>query len=100
MHADDELFAPAEVAMLSPRLAWMQRHGIITLHLAGDCWLAGFQWWRPDRTDPADFFCRECGENGSSRVGEGLTEDEALAELMTCGDARSRGIRLWNEETT
>lgn len=97
----DELFSAESVAMDSPRLAWMKRHGIITFyHAPGHCpptWFAGFQCWRPGLTG-IDFFATETAHNGDSRIGEGDTEDEALASLMTCGHARENKIRLWNEE--
>lgn len=96
-----ELFPVEAVASLSPKLLWMQKHGIITYyHAPGHCppsWFAGFQRWRPKRSG-VDFFATETAENGDSRVGEGETEDAALAELMTCSDARSRNMKLWNEE--
>ena len=95
---DETLFPEAEIAMDSPRLAWMKRHGIVTFRLPADLWMAGFQAWRPDVLDPAQFFCDETGANGDSRIGMADTEDEALADLLTCGYARERGIRLWNEE--
>jgi len=36
--------------------------------------------------------------NGDSRVGEGDTESEAMADLLNCWWARERKIQLWNEE--
>lgn len=91
-----ELFPIEAVTQDSPRLAWMKRHGVITLHHApGHCpatWFAGFQSWWPTLTSD-DFFATETGANGDSRIGEGDTEDEALAAL-----ASNAGLRLWNEE--
>ena len=98
----DELFAPETVQQDSPRLAWMKRHGIITLyHAPGHCpptWFAGFQRWHPELRG-VDFFAHETAHNGGSRVGEGESEDEALGNLMTCGEARAAKMRLWNEES-
>ena len=91
-----ELFAPESVAMDSPKLAWMKKHGIITCyHAPGHVeptWFAGFQDWWPDRTG-SDFFCEETMHNGDSRIGEGETETEALAALCAAWE-----IKLWNEE--
>lgn len=89
--------------MDSPRRAWMQRHGIITCyHAPGHgippTWFAGFQRWHPELSG-VDFFAHETAHNGDSRIGEGDTADEALADLMTCSHARQNNIRLWNEET-
>lgn len=93
-----ELFPIESVAMDSPRLAWMKRVGIVTLHSCpGDewhTWMAGLQSWHPDKaSDPFDFFFAETSQHGDSRIGEGDTEDEAIAHLC-----RRRSIRLWNEE--
>lgn len=97
--SDDLLFPVPE--SLSPRLAWIKKHGIITYrHSTGHApatWFAGFQEWWPNKSG-FDFFFEETANNGDSRVGEGDTEDDALANLLTCGDARAAGIRLWNEE--
>ena len=49
------------VESLSPRLAWMRKHGVITFSLEDDTWLAGFQAWHPTVTDAAQFFCDETG---------------------------------------
>lgn len=95
---ESDLF-PADVGQLdSPRLAWMKRHGVITLRHQSEKWLieatwfAGFQAWHPE-LGGVDFFAVETGANGDSRIGEGDTEEEALGAL-----ARRAGIRLWNEE--
>ena len=96
-----ELFPIESVRMDSPKLAWMKRHGIITLHhRPGHCpatWLAGFQTWWPD-LHGVHFFAEETAHNGDSRIGEGDTEDEALVSLLTCGEARRRGILHWHQE--
>ena len=98
-----ELFTEEQVSMDSPKLAWLKKHGIITLyhtHTHGDCppmWFAGFQVWWPELSG-VDFFAEETAHNGDSRIGSGESEDEALASLMTSGDATRRNLRLWNEE--
>jgi hypothetical protein len=93
----DELFPPEAVAMDSPRLAWIKRHGIVTFHSCPSdewsTWMAGIQEWHPEKTDAADFFFEETSHNGDTRIGEGNTEDEAIAHLC-----RRHGVRLWNEE--
>ena len=89
--------------MDSPRLAWMKRNGIITLyHAPGHCpptWFAGFQVWWPELRG-VDFFAEETAHNGDSRLGEGDSEDEALASLMTCWDARKINLKLWHAESS
>ena len=60
-------------------------------------WFAGFQVWWPDLRG-VDFFAEETAHNGDSRIGEGDSEDESLASLMTCWDARSRNLQLWHAE--
>lgn len=98
----NELFPAESVTMDSPRLAWMKRHGIITYrHCPGHgietTWLAGFQEWWPNLSG-IHFCAEETAHNGGSRIGEGNTEREALASLMTCWDARKAEMKLWNEE--
>lgn len=94
---NNELFPVETVAMDSPRLAWMKRHRVLTFHsMAGypdALWLAGIDDSPGGYTNAADFFCCECGTYGSSRCGEGDTEDEAIADL-----AQKHGLHLWNEE--
>jgi hypothetical protein len=101
-----ELFPAESVAMDSPRIAWMKKHGILTWHDSGKrdgfqvCpagWFAGFRQWWPEKTG-IEFFAIETAHNGGSRIGEGDTEADALADLLTCGEARANGIKLWNEE--
>lgn len=98
---DEELFPAESVAMDSPKLAWMKRHGVITFYYSSpNCeptWFAGFHSWWP-YLKGLNFFAEETGHNGDSRVGEGVTEDDAIASLLTCGEAREKGINLWNEE--
>lgn len=103
----DSLFPDSEVRMLSPKLAWMAKHGVISWYDDGKrdgfkvCdpqWFAGFQAWWPDLTG-IQFFAEETAHNGDSRIGEGQTEDEALFGLTTCAEARQMGLRIYNEET-
>lgn len=61
---------------LSPRLAWMKRHGVITRK-----WANG-TWWSCLESDWEE-------RNASS----GSTEDEAITNL-----AKRLNIPLWNEE--
>lgn len=98
---NDELFGEPVGVALSPRLAWMQKHGIITFNgkeygCRGN-WYAGFQSWHPGQTGFV-FFAKETGENGNRRVGEGDTEEDALVSLLTCWDAKKQNLKLWNEE--
>lgn len=93
-----ELFPPESVAVDSPRLQWIARHEVITGNFPGmdeSTWLAGFKhWWGKPYTDDAGaFFCHETGHNGDCRLGEGDTEDEAIAHLC-----RRHRVPLWNEE--
>lgn len=96
MSTEPELFPAEAVTMDSPRLAWCKRHNAVTFHslIEPAVWMAGFSQ-NPVAAgdDAAQWMFEECGAHGSSRVGEGDTEDEALAEA-----ARIHGIRLWNEE--
>ncbi len=103
---NNELFPESAVLQDSPRLAWMKRHGIITWYDDGKrdgvqaCpaeWFAGFAHWWPGKTGIA-FFGIETAHNGDTRIGQGDSEDECLANLLTCGEARRRGLKLWNEE--
>jgi len=95
---------------LSPRLAWMKKHGIVTyLSLPNDpesrCWFATLWSFSEDLpelagckpTDSQDvwlLFMLETGRNGEQRIGEGSTEDDAICDF--CAKA---GIALWNEES-
>jgi len=84
------------VESLSPRLAWMKKHHCITLksNVEPNLWLAGFS--EELITDPdlrAQWMFIETASNGDSTVGEGETEDEAIAEA-----AIKFNIHLWNEE--
>lgn len=96
----DELFPAGAVASKSPRLLWLDRHGIVTMsfdeaHRFGewDKWVAGIAPGVTGSDAIAQWFCDECSRNGETTVGQGATEDDALAEL-----AVKHGIPLWNEE--
>lgn len=92
----DELFPASEVAMDSPRLVWLHKNNCITFHslIEPPCWYAAFaEEPVAGGDDIAQWFFEEMGANGSSRCGEGETEDEAIADL-----ARHTCTRLWNEE--
>lgn len=90
----DELFSVPEV--LSPRLAWLRKHGIITHHYVVEgcdsTWFAGFQEWWPELKG-VNFFAAETAHHGDSRCVERDNEQEALADL-----ARYYELKLWNEE--
>jgi hypothetical protein len=62
----------------SPRLAWIEKHQIVTLRGKPDCWAA----WLSARSTRVE-----------QTIGYGESEDEAIADL-----AIKLGIRLWNEE--
>ena len=62
----------------SPRLAWMDRHGIITLRGKPDSWAA---WIKVNGTE------------FDHTIGYGETEDEAVTSLVY-----KLGMRLWTEE--
>lgn len=82
--AELNLFASEQVAMKSPRLAWMERHAIRTML----CKLvqAGENPWMAWTGDLMDAIEREA-------AGYGETEDDALFEF-----AKKNGLRMWNEE--
>ena len=93
---NEELFPAESVAMDSPRLAWIKKHHCITFHsdLEPECWFAGFsETLIVDRDAQIQWMCDEIGDNGNSSVGEGATEDEAIANA-----AGIWRIPLWNEE--
>ena len=71
----DELFPAESVTGKSPRLRWMERHGVTT-RCSGTFWFAGK------------------GEPIQGQLGCGKTEDEAITAW-----AKANGVRLWNEET-
>lgn len=91
--AMSELFPATEGAALSPRLQWMQRHGVMTYRIPSDgTWIAGVAKDAFGRVSEAEWFAAETGSWGETRIGVASTEDEALADL-----ALKHGIRLWNE---
>ena len=94
----DDLF-PDLPEVLSPKLAWMNKHGVITFahKMEPQTWFAGFQVWWP-KLDALDFFVKEVGEYGDSRVGQGDSENEAITDLLTCGYARQKNIKHWTLE--
>ena len=62
----------------SPRLCWLEKHGIVTLRGKSDSWAAWLKA-KPTKVDQT--------------IGYGESEDEAIADL-----AIKLGLRLWNEE--
>lgn len=93
-----ELFAADEVAMDSPRLAWLKANGLLVIHhnpphCEGQAnWFCGELAWWPNKTG-VDWLVEEVGQNGDSRVGQGYTENEAIVTYATM-----HGIPLWNEQ--
>jgi hypothetical protein len=82
-----ELFKPESVMMPSPRLAWLDKHGVRThfaRHCPGDPWCAWF-----GTVDPVSFN----EEHGGEAFGYGKSEDQAISAL-----AKKQGWKLWNEE--
>lgn len=91
----DSLFPDSEVRMDSPRLKWLREHNCITFLSVVEpkCWFAGFADKLTEGEGPVvDWFFHEMGANGSSRCGEGETENEAIADLAT-----KSSTPLWNE---
>lgn len=88
-----ELFPEAEVRSLSPRLKWMQQHGIRTQENDPEL---EFNWdaWTGNRHE-AIIKSFEAFEQDAicDCYATGKTEEEALAKL-----ARAKGLKLWNEE--
>jgi hypothetical protein len=87
----DELFPLTAVSLKSPRLQWMERHGIVTWH--SPCVDDGEGPWNAaqgtiDQVSKEGFRMLMDG-----RCATGETEDEALTRLC-----RNLGIKLWNEE--
>lgn len=76
-----ELF-PDLPEVLSPRLAWLQKHGVLLYFsdVEPTTWFAGLQSWWPEKSG-GNFFIHEWGHRGDSRVGQGDTEDEAILDL-------------------
>lgn len=71
---------------LSPRRAWMKRHGV-TVYFSADFEEQGpwFAWSKEDENTD--------GYPKSGHCSEGETADEAAANL-----ALRKGLKLWNEE--
>ena len=90
----EELFPENTGAQESPRLRWIKAHNCITFYSPVEpaVWYAGFAILPVE--DNAQWICDELGANGNVMVGEGATEDEAIAEAALKSD-----IKLWNEET-
>lgn len=88
-----ELFPAEAVAMDSPRLAWLKKHGLEIAHTGN---MAGLE---DDFGDEIPLWvCRVVGKGenelyGPCEIDGGDTADEACANL-----AKARGIPLWNEE--
>lgn len=96
MNTTDELFCSDVGKADSPRLAWMKKHGVITYRTPFDPfdYLAGVsENAEMTLNQRRDWFADETAQMGDTRIGIGMSEDEALAEL-----AKRRGIPLWNEE--
>ena len=85
---NDLLFDLAAVSVLSPRLAWIERHGI---RLERDDSPDGREFGPWFACIPTDDACMNTQWVLSH--GAGKTEDDALADL-----AANQGWRLWNEE--
>ena len=84
---DTPLF-PDLPEVLSPRLAWVRKHGVVTLyfdemHRFGDDdkWMAGLAPGVVGKDNIAQFLCEECGRNGDMTTGHGATEEEAMEDL-------------------
>lgn len=77
-----ELLFIDEVATKSPRLAWMEKHGIVTRESKLADIPQGLRWCA---------FFKGCEFNYQPRYG--ATEDEALAAV-----AKAHDFKLWNEE--
>jgi hypothetical protein len=85
--SDTPLF-PDLPEQLSPRLAWMRKHGVITMSFAehqrfgdDDKWAAAFAPGVVGKDAIAQRICDECSHNGEMTTGWGATEDEAMENL-------------------
>ena len=81
----DELFTDAAVAMDSPRLRWMKKHGVQTRY-DGDCYIA----WVGDLDEA---ICHGGDDPDAGGYAEASTEDDAILLI-----AQAHHLRLWNEE--
>jgi len=95
MSNTDQLFDVPE--QLSPRLAWMKKHNVITYRCPSDgLWVADFcEDGNEDFKDPYSYFAKETAMNGDHYIGLGQSEDEAITHLCI----RCR-VKLWNEENS
>lgn len=85
--SDTPLF-PDIPEVLSPRLAWMRQHGIITMSFEEherfgewDRWIAGVAPGVSGKGAIGQWFCDETGRNGETTIGVGETEDAAIIDL-------------------
>ena len=81
----DELFTDAAVAMDSPRLRWMKKHGVQT-RPDGDGYIA----WIGDLDEAIE---RRWADPDAGGYEKASTEDDAILLI-----ANGYGLRLWNEE--
>ena len=81
----EELFTDAAVAMDSPRLRWMKKHGVQTRY-DGDCYIA----WVGDLDEAIEHGGDDPDAGGYAKAS---TEDDAILLI-----ANGYGLRLWNEE--
>ena len=81
----DELFTDAAVAMDSPRLRWMKKHGVQTRY-DGDYYIA----WIGDLDEA---ICHGGDYPDAGGYAEASTEDDAILLI-----AQAHHLRLWNEE--
>jgi hypothetical protein len=88
----DELFSPESVEMLSPRLRWMQKHSITTIHnknvsVGQECELTGepLYTWCATKVGIQSVYTNR-------QAGFGMSEEDACADL-----AAKNGWKLWNE---
>ncbi len=80
-----ELFPLDSIQMDAPRLAWLKKHRVMTLHTptAEHPWCA---WFLRDGETRDNYGI-------PSEYKTGFDENDALVEL-----AKAAGLRLWNEE--
>lgn len=83
----DALFDLPET--LSPRLQWIQRHGVSINRDDSPGGIEFGPYFASVPTSPEGH-----PNEWMSCIGSGPTEDDALVDL-----ARNQGLRLWNEET-
>ena len=94
MNAENlEMFPPDTVAMDSPKLAWLKRHGVTVIK-------HNFAGTDIEGSDEPTFeacgwhsWTDKCGRDHETQNGWGYDEDEALQNL-----AKHCGWKLWNEE--